>query len=43
VLHDEELARRVHKIADHHLKGEDLRRTLLEVVVDRYEELDLLA
>jgi hypothetical protein len=43
VLHDDELARRVHKIADHRLKGEDLRQALLEVVIDRYEELDLMA
>lgn len=43
VLHDEELARRIHKAADHHLEGEALRRALLEIVIERYEELELLA
>jgi hypothetical protein len=42
VLHDEELARRVHKVGDHGLRGEDLRRALLEVVIERYEELEAL-
>lgn len=42
VLHDEELARRVHKIAHRQLEGEALRQALLEVVIDRYEELDSL-
>lgn len=43
VLHDEELARRIHKIANRNLEGETLRQELLEVVIHRYEELDSLA
>ncbi len=43
VLHDEELAHRIHKIGKHARRGEDLRQILLEAVVDRYEELDSLA
>jgi len=42
VLHDEELARRVHKINNRDLEGEALRRALLSVVIDRYEELEAL-
>ena len=42
-LHDEELARRVHKVRDRNLMGEALRQALLEVVIDRYEELEALA
>lgn len=41
-LHDEELARRVSKIADRKLVGDALRQALLEVVVERYEELEML-
>jgi Family of unknown function (DUF5752) len=43
VLHDEELARRIHKVASHHLEGEELRQALLDVVIERYEELEMLA
>jgi len=40
VLHDDELAQRVHKLSDRFLAGEALRQALLEVVVQRYDELD---
>ncbi|HNT24417.1 MAG TPA: DUF5752 family protein [Anaerolineales bacterium] len=40
VLHDEELARRITKVAGRGLSGEPLRQALLEVVIDRYEELE---
>lgn len=43
VLRDGELARRVRKIGNRDLQGETLRQALLEVVSDRYEELDNLA
>ncbi len=43
VLHDDELARRIHKISRHDLTGEPLRRALLETVINRYEELERLA
>lgn len=43
VLHDAELARRVHEIGSCSLQGEALRQTLLKVVAGRYEELDALA
>lgn len=43
VLHDEELSRRIHKISQQVFTGEALRQTLLEVIVDRYEELESLA
>ncbi len=42
VLHDEELARRVHKLNNRGLTGEALREALREVVVQRYDELDRL-
>lgn len=42
VLHDEELARRVRKIANRHMAGESLRNELLAVVIHRYDELDSL-
>jgi hypothetical protein len=41
-LQDAELARRVRKLAGHHLEGEVLRRALLNIVIDRYEELEAL-
>jgi len=41
-LNDEELARRVNEVADRSLQGETLRRVLLEVVVERYDELETL-
>jgi hypothetical protein len=41
-LHDEELARRVSKIAGRQLVGDALRQALLETVVERYEELEML-
>ncbi len=41
-LHDEELARRVSKIADRQLHGDALRQALLETVVERYEDLEML-
>ena len=43
VLHDDELARRVHKLRNYDLDGKALRQVLLEVIVDRYEELETLA
>lgn len=43
ILHDDELARRLRKIRHRDLQGEALRQALLEVVSDRYEELDSLA
>ncbi len=43
VLHDSELARRMHKIGSRDLQEAALRQALLEVVIDRYEELDSLA
>ncbi|MGQ9768707.1 MAG: DUF5752 family protein [Anaerolineae bacterium] len=42
VLHDDELARRLHKLNSRGLTGEALRNALLEVVVQRYAELDRL-
>lgn len=41
-LHDEELARRVGKLAGRQLSGDALRQALLETVVERYEELEML-
>lgn len=43
VLHDDELARRMTKVSHRELKGEELRRALIEVVTNRYEELENLA
>lgn len=43
VLRDGELARRVCKVGNRDLQGEELRQALLEVVIDRYEELNNLA
>jgi hydroxymethylpyrimidine pyrophosphatase-like HAD family hydrolase/DNA-binding NarL/FixJ family response regulator len=43
VLHDDELARRVHKVAGRNHRGEGMRQALLEVVAERYEELATLA
>jgi hypothetical protein len=43
VLRDDELARRMHKIIDRGLEGQELRQALLEMVIVRYEELDNLA
>ncbi|MBN1873871.1 MAG: HAD hydrolase family protein [Anaerolineae bacterium] len=42
-LHDEELARRIHKLHSRDLESEALRQALLEIVIDRYEELETLA
>jgi hypothetical protein len=42
VLHDEELARRIDRVARRELKGDALRQTLEEVVAERYEELEAL-
>lgn len=42
VLHDEELARQVHRLSGHDLHGEALREAILDVVTERYEELDAL-
>lgn len=42
VLNDEELARRVRKLGTDEPEGEDLRDALLEVVADRYDELEML-
>ncbi len=42
VLHDDELARRLHKLSSRRLTGEALRNALLEVVIQRYDELDRL-
>ena len=41
-LHDEELARRIHKIANRHLKKNQLSTALQDAVTSRYEELELL-
>ncbi len=41
-LHDEELARRVSMIAGRQLSGDALRQALLETMVERYEELEML-
>jgi hypothetical protein len=41
-LHDEELTRRISKIRRRNLSNSALRQALLEVVTDRYEELDNL-
>jgi hydroxymethylpyrimidine pyrophosphatase-like HAD family hydrolase/CheY-like chemotaxis protein len=43
VLHDDELARQMHKLSKRSLAGEPLRRALLEAVVQRYDQLDTLA
>jgi hydroxymethylpyrimidine pyrophosphatase-like HAD family hydrolase/DNA-binding response OmpR family regulator len=43
VLHDAELARCVNKVSHRELKGDELRQALLEVVTNRYEELENLA
>ncbi|HET92088.1 MAG TPA: response regulator [Chloroflexi bacterium] len=43
VLHDDELARRVHRVSQCDLAGAPLRQALLDVVIERYEELDTLA
>ncbi len=42
VLHDDELARRLRKLARRPLEGEALRRALIATVADRYEELESL-
>jgi hydroxymethylpyrimidine pyrophosphatase-like HAD family hydrolase/ActR/RegA family two-component response regulator len=42
VLRDDELARRIHKLAIHDVRNADLRQALLEIVIVRYEELDSL-
>ncbi len=42
-LHDDELARRLHKLTGHDMSDEALRQTLQEIIVDRYEELETLA
>jgi hypothetical protein len=42
VLHDDELARRVHKIGSRNLEGAAMRQALLGAVIERYEELDSL-
>ncbi len=41
-LHDEELARRISKIAGRQLSGDTLRQVLLQTVAERYEELEIL-
>lgn len=41
-LHDEELARRIDKLGGGKLSGELLRQALLEAVVERYDELEML-
>jgi len=43
VLHDDELARRVRKVGSRGLQKDMLRQALLEVVIDRYDELDRYA
>jgi hypothetical protein len=40
VLHDEELAHRVAGVEARQLEGEALRNALVEVVAERYDELD---
>jgi len=41
-LHDSELAKRIHKIANRKLEGEVLRNSLSEAIASRYEELEKL-
>jgi hydroxymethylpyrimidine pyrophosphatase-like HAD family hydrolase len=41
-LHDEELSRRIRKIANRHLAEDQLTQALTEAVASRYEELELL-
>jgi hypothetical protein len=43
VLHDDELARRIRKVRSRTLQKDSLRQALLEVVIDRYDELDRYA
>jgi hydroxymethylpyrimidine pyrophosphatase-like HAD family hydrolase/CheY-like chemotaxis protein len=43
VLHDDELAHRVRKVNSRSLEKDSLRQALLEVVIDRYDELDRYA
>jgi hydroxymethylpyrimidine pyrophosphatase-like HAD family hydrolase/CheY-like chemotaxis protein len=40
VLGDGELAREVHKLNHRELSGEDLRQALLEMIINRYDELE---
>ncbi len=42
VLHDDELARQMHKLSERGLTGAALRQALLGAVVQRYDELDRL-
>jgi hypothetical protein len=42
VLRDTELAHRVQKVGSRNLKGDGLRQAVLEVVINRYEELENL-
>ncbi|MBK8504410.1 MAG: hypothetical protein IPL46_20710 [Saprospiraceae bacterium] len=41
-LHDEDLARRIHKIANRHLEKNQLNQALVDAVSSRYSELELL-
>jgi hypothetical protein len=43
VLHDEDLAHRIHKVRGRDLQGGELRQAILEAVINRYEELENLA
>jgi hypothetical protein len=40
VLGDGELARQVHKLDSRKIGGESLRQALLELVINRYDELE---
>jgi hydroxymethylpyrimidine pyrophosphatase-like HAD family hydrolase/ActR/RegA family two-component response regulator len=42
VIHDDELARQIRKVADRDSSGEALRQAILEVVTDRCDELEEL-
>jgi hydroxymethylpyrimidine pyrophosphatase-like HAD family hydrolase len=41
-LHDAELARRLHKLADRQVRGTAMRQALITAVAERYDELDRL-
>jgi len=43
VLHDQELAHRIHRLTQRGYQDENLRKALVEVVGSRYEELESLA
>ena len=42
VMHDQELARQIRKLANRRLTGEELRESLYATVTNRFEELESL-